>query len=1260
MKKWKRKLAVLLSAMLLVSNLPVTVLAGEMIGGSPPDEVIYNLGTMEVTVGSDAEKAAAATGSYDLFDEYGNYTLELEPDAFFPYEVQFTYGNDTWSEWFMDVEDTVEVGGHTFSVESPVSDPDAVTGLSFEVGGKTVVAWPEAKTFTTSPPISLMSLLPLEEVQLTVDLTALTPPELAMPLDVKATFSSHGAGDLSTAQVLCKEQYGDNYELLQDGEMYLPVNSWSHSLELEFIVGKADQLEQTNKRYLVTFDYTRFYDWLTVSVLNESGDEIVPDVEDSYFNLHSNNNGYNYAPSGYLDIPTHYDGTYSLRMTYEVSGDTTIRVKYTDVVGGYDNADITDQIWGSRGTGFPMYEIGYGTTTIEVYDSPACTNLIGSLDVRINIDSPDEYQLTAPNNSYNTTGYKSYRENDLGVMTNVITFSIPENRFVSGEWKFSIDSGGGVPGYVVKAVEGYYEDYNDPAVAALTDIQEQLYGDGCAADYFTEDTAFTIFTSTESGDIIADCFYVQAETYSSASAPSPLVVEFTGISGQGSDTVYAVKREHDTYVVDGFQTLLTTADVDLTDLQLTFSADSGITLYDSKDQVQSGGVTTGHDFSRGPVKFTALEGETEVKNFWVTVVKKQADGTLLINGGNDPENPPDETNSYPVYERQVFLDGYYGNEHDILLANVGGTDLTGLRVELTSSGAAALELDDYWTIQDNSTLPAFTSAALGDDTPNGELSNLAKLRVRAQDDASGEVDSMLTIYSGDSILAKIHMTGVAGDPSISDTEIPQAVQYVPYEVVIQNTNRYDWNRVSYSYFGKLPAGVDLQSNGRLYGVPTERGTFTFTVLMENSYTGFSDSYQTFTLVVNEPTDAAVEAQNDPGYGIETYVPKTMTTYEDQVFVSEGEFTTFVGFWLDGVRLTETQDYEAESGSTKITIRAQTFQNVGPGTHTIAAEFRTDSENSANSTLRRTAQNYTVGTGQSSTNPNVGGNSGNNSDSGGSPAYTITTEQTAGGTITTSHKAVTNGNTVTITATPDAGYMLDELVVKDRNGTRITITKIKENQYTFQMPVGSVTIEAAFTLKYVDDPVSGLPFLDVGISDWFASYVTDVYNRGLMVGTSEITFSPEVVTSRAMMVTILYNLEGKPATDGTYFSDVALNQFYTAPAAWASENNIVVGYGDGNFGPNHPITREQAIMILMRYCAYKGIDTSRRADLSQFTDSNQISAEAVDAMSWAYAEGLINGKSEEIMDPKGQSTRAEISAIISRFCQKFVSSEDTAV
>ena len=1249
MSKWKRKLAVFLSAVLLISNLPITVLATEIIKGPALDEVIYNLGTMEVTVGSDANRAEAVKGLYEFFDGDGNYTIELEPDAFFPYEVQFTYAGKTWSEWFMDVNDTVVIGGHTFSVKSSVADPDALTGFSFEVGGQTIIAWPEAKTFTnTGPAISPMSLLPLEEIVLTVDLTDKLPPELAMPFDVKAAFSGTDGWD-AAAQVLCKEQYDDNYQLLQDGTMYLPLNSWGDSITLEFIAGKADQLEQSNKRYLVTFNYTPFQDWLKVSVLNGEGEVIAEDVEDSYFDYYTSD--YDRTPSGYLSIPTRYDFTYSLRLEYEVSEDTTVKVLFNDVIGGYDRTDVTNQLWGPTATGFPMQDIGYGTVIIELYDSPDCTTLIGSLNIGVDIDSPFEYQLVSPDGEYTINGYQSQDPADEGYQ--VYIFPIPQNASTAGEWKFHIETGDGIPTYVEKAVRGYH--WEDPTVENSEDIKEQLFGEGYPADYFTEGSvSFSIFERTESGDISSDSFYVRAETYSVSSNPDPLVVGFTGIVGTESDEVYAVQEEHDTYVTDGFQTLLTTADVDLTNLQLTFTANSGITLYDSENHVQSGGITTGHDFSQGPVQFIAVEGNTEVKNFWVTVVKQQEEGTLFINGGNDPENLPDETNGYPVYERQVFLDSYYGDDHDILLANLGKTDLANLRVELTSNGTAALELDEYWTLQDGSTLGSFASAEVDlSATPHGEISNLAKLRLRAQDYTSGELDSMLTIYSGDTVLAQVHITGVAGDPSISDAEIPQGVQYVPYGAVIQSTNRYDWNSVTYSlYGGHLPDGMELRSNGELYGVPTESGTFPITVLMDNSYSGFSDSYKYFELIINDPTDAAVEAQNDPGYGIEIRIPDSMTSYEDQVFVSEGEFGTFIDFWLDGVKLTRDQDYTAEDGSTRITIRAQTFQNAGPGTHTIAAEFRTTSENSANSTLRRTAQNYEALTGTSGSG-DPGSNGGGSS---GSTSHSITTEQTTGGTITANRDSAISGNTVTVTVTPDAGYMLDELIVTDRNGRRIAVTQTRENQYTFQMPGSGVTIEAVFTVRPVDDPVDGLPFIDVGVSDWFATYVADLYERGLMNGTSATTFSPAMTTSRSMMVTILHNLEGRPATEGTYFSDVALNQYYTSAASWAAENGIVSGYGNGQFGPNDPITREQMVMILMRYSAYKGIDTSRRADLSQFTDSAQISAEATEAMSWAYAEGLINGKGNGILDPQGQSTRAEVAAIVSRFCQKFVNGE----
>ena len=167
----------------------------------------------------------------------------------------------------------------------------------------------------------------------------------------------------------------------------------------------------------------------------------------------------------------------------------------------------------------------------------------------------------------------------------------------------------------------------------------------------------------------------------------------------------------------------------------------------------------------------------------------------------------------------------------------------------------------------------------------------------------------------------------------------------------------------------------------------------------------------------------------------------------------------------------------------------------------------------------------------------------------------------------------------------------------------------------------------------------------------------MYMSGLMVGTSANTFEPYTTTSRGMIVVMMHNLAGYPPTDGTYFSDVPLNQFYTEAASWAAENGIVSGYGNGSFGPDDPITREQMVMILMRYATYQGLDVSRRANLSQFTDSAMISESAIEAVSWACAEGMLSGSGDNSLNPNGQATRAEVAAIFTRFCQMIEDSEN---
>lgn len=185
----------------------------------------------------------------------------------------------------------------------------------------------------------------------------------------------------------------------------------------------------------------------------------------------------------------------------------------------------------------------------------------------------------------------------------------------------------------------------------------------------------------------------------------------------------------------------------------------------------------------------------------------------------------------------------------------------------------------------------------------------------------------------------------------------------------------------------------------------------------------------------------------------------------------------------------------------------------------------------------------------------------------------------------------------------------------------------------------------------DKEEAGLPFTDVASGSWYYDSVAYVYEQGLMGGTGEGRFSPDLTTSRAMIVTILYRLEGSPAVSGgASFADVTAGQWHSDGVAWASANGIVTGYSNGSFGPDDTITREQMAAILYRYARYKGYDLSAQAALDGYADAAQVSAYAADAMKWAVGSGLITGTSGTTLSPAGSATRAQAAVILARFCQ----------
>lgn len=205
-------------------------------------------------------------------------------------------------------------------------------------------------------------------------------------------------------------------------------------------------------------------------------------------------------------------------------------------------------------------------------------------------------------------------------------------------------------------------------------------------------------------------------------------------------------------------------------------------------------------------------------------------------------------------------------------------------------------------------------------------------------------------------------------------------------------------------------------------------------------------------------------------------------------------------------------------------------------------------------------------------------------------------------------------------------------------------------------ITSVKLDANTTVyaKWTEAPVSGLPFGDVKSADWFYNDVKYVYEKGMMAGTAADVFAPNATTTRAMIVTILYRLEGSPAITGTSaFVDVPAGQWYTDAVNWAAANQIVKGTSATTFAPNDSITREQMAAILYRYAQYKGYDVTKKADLSGYSDNGQVSAYAKDALAWANAAKLINGVTNTTLAPQGNATRAQVSAILHRFCDGVV-------
>ncbi|MFR7448068.1 MAG: S-layer homology domain-containing protein [Butyricicoccus sp.] len=288
------------------------------------------------------------------------------------------------------------------------------------------------------------------------------------------------------------------------------------------------------------------------------------------------------------------------------------------------------------------------------------------------------------------------------------------------------------------------------------------------------------------------------------------------------------------------------------------------------------------------------------------------------------------------------------------------------------------------------------------------------------------------------------------------------------------------------------------------------------------------------------------------------------------------------------------------------------------------------------------------------NTSIGGGGGGGGGGAVAPTtYDIVIPSALANTVKADKTKAAAGDTVTLTTAGEG-----TLTVTDANGKTVALTDLGSGKYTFKMPSAKVSVGFKTT---ADQPCDGgkdcpsAPFTDVDTAKWYHLSIDYVLTHKMMNGVSSRAFAPNANLTRGMLVQILYNLEGKPKGIAAYFSDVQADAWYAEAVGWAAANKVVTGYADGTFRPNAAVTREQAAAILYRYAQSKGIDVSvgENTNILSYVDVQQASEYAIPALQWAVGAGVLNGKNGGRLAPTGTATRAEIAAIMQRWCENII-------
>ena len=377
------------------------------------------------------------------------------------------------------------------------------------------------------------------------------------------------------------------------------------------------------------------------------------------------------------------------------------------------------------------------------------------------------------------------------------------------------------------------------------------------------------------------------------------------------------------------------------------------------------------------------------------------------------------------------------------------------------------------------------------------------------------------------------------------------------------------------------------------------------------------------------TDNTVAFTNDKGFSTFTIKFDNRSAkiqFTDKDGKNIGKQTEY-----DAIRVNETLPTTAAPSGYKFTGWSfKSDDETISGTYTVMTEELLTK-------LDNRYQVYTATPVFASTSSSSGGSSSGGSSS--KTTYKVTTSSVANGGVNVSPSSPAKGDKVKITLSPNKGYKLDKLTVTDASGKTVSTTKTSDTVYTFTMPASQVTVGVTYVkADETTEQPSTKTFSDVSSSDWFADAVKYVSDKGMMNGTGNGKFSPADSTTRAMLMTVIARYAGEDTTGS--------NPWYQKGMEWAKAN----GVSDGT-APNANITREQLVTMLYRYAKSTGKDVSvgKDTNILSYADATTVSEYAVPAMQWACGAGIVNGANGKL-NPQNNATRAEVAAILMRYCE----------